>query len=125
MKKSAKLLLFMVVFVGCALNSNNIFAQTQNTSDKTMSITSTQYERWVEHSGKNLLSMINNIVVLSDDQKNSINKDLQRVAATQTSRPDLSAINGIIIARESFKMISKHLTQEQNDKLSLFNAIKN
>lgn len=124
MNKSANLLLFIVIFLGCLLNCNNIIAQAQNNAE-TISITPVQYERWVQNSGKNLMSIVNSIVDLSDDQKTKIINDFRNMSDSPNARPDLNAINGRIIARESFKMISNRLTQAQNDQLTIFNTIKN
>lgn len=120
MKKILKNLIFLSSLCICMLMGHNAFSQINQT---TRSITPQQYSKWVKMTADNFMVTVNREVTVSDDQRKAIQKDLVK-AANDTARPDLTAITGIMIAREAFKMISQNLSQSQLDKLTFFDPIK-
>lgn len=123
MNQSLKKLIFFFAIAIFTSISHDVFCQIQQDQQKTRSITPQQYHKWVNMTVENFMVTVNNTIDVTESQRNAIRKDAVRVKDSST-RPDLSRVDGLIIAKEAFKMISQNLTQVQVDKLEYFNPLK-
>ncbi len=123
MKQNLIKIITLFSLVICMSIGNTAIAQSQQASQSTRSITPQQYQKWVKMTAENFMVQINNTLSVSEDQKSAIRKDLNSIE-NPSARLDLSEMNGLIIAKEAFRLISQRLSPSQLDQLSFFNPLK-